>query len=176
MERFFRNYDFRNKVVLDLGPGHYDFCELARERGAIPYAIELDESVVKLGQYKKFEVTQANLTDPNVYDAFTGKVDLLFCRGSINCEWFQHKSDHINYLGKMLSVLKSNGSAWVSPCNEPANAPNYKQNLEIQLNEFKKFDFHTIKTHKIQAYVYGIWSDNPKLIYTKNLKYHKFPW
>lgn len=176
MERFFKHYDFNGKVILDLGPGHYDFCELARSKGAIPYAIELDESVVELGKYKKIEVIEGNLIDPKIYESFNGKIDLLFCRGSINSEWFHNKKEHINYLEKMLAVLKDNGSAWISPCNESASSPNYKENLEIQMNVFNRFDFHTIKTHKIQAYFYGIWSDNPKLIYTKNLKYHKFPW
>lgn len=176
INRYFKHYDFQNKVVLDLGPGHYDFCELARKKGAVPFAIELDESVVKLGQYKNIDVKKANLTDPMVYESYNGKVDLLFCRGSINCEWFKNSEKHIDYLEKMLAVLKDDGSAWISPCNEPVTSPMYKQNLKIQMSFFEKNGFETIKTHKFQAYTYGIWSDNPKLIYTKNLKYHKFPW
>ena len=176
MSRFFKNYDFKEKVILDLGPGHYDFCELARDKGAIPFAIELDESVVKLGKYRKIEVLKGNLTDPKVYESFKGKVDLLFCRGSINCGWFKDGNEHEQYLIQMLSVLKENGSAWISPCNEPATSPYYQSSLETQLEVFDKHNFFTFKTHKVQAYLYGIWSDNPKLIYTKNLNYHKLPW
>lgn len=174
--RFFKNYDFKDKVILDLGPGQYDFCELVRQKGAIPYAIELDESVVRLGQYKKIEVLKGNLTDTKVYESFKGKIDLLFCRGSINCSWFKDKNEHEEYLNNMLSVLKENGSAWISPCNEPATAPFYQNCLETQLEFFERNNFYTFKTHKVQAYMYGIWSDNPKLIYTQNLNYHKLPW
>jgi cyclopropane fatty-acyl-phospholipid synthase-like methyltransferase len=176
MKRFFKHYDFQNKTILDIGPGHYDFCELARNRGATPFAIELDESVVKLGQHRKIEVLKGNLINPKVYESFTGKIDLLFCRGSINCKWFIDKNEHENYLRSMLSVLKDNGSAWISPCNEPTTSDHYKSCLETQMQFLKSANFHPVRMHKFSAYYYGIWSDNPKLIYIKNLEYHKFPW
>jgi hypothetical protein len=176
MSRFFKNYDFQDKVILDLGPGHYDFCELARQKGADSHAIELDECVVRLGQYKKFKVIKGNLINPSVFDSFEGKVDLLFCRGSINCTWFNDNYEQEKYIEKMLSTLKFNGSAWISPCNESDSLSHYQSSLKTQMDVFEKLNFHTFKLHKVQAYMYGIWSDNPKLIYTKNLKYHKFPW
>lgn len=176
ISRFFKNYDFNQKVILDLGPGHYDFCDLARSKGAIPYSIELDECVVRLGRYKKIEVLHGDLVDPNIYDEFKGKVDLLFCRGSINCGWFNDENEHTIYLEKMLSVLKENGSAWISPCNASESFLQYREMLDIQMKIFTKNNFYTLNTNKLQSYLYGIWSDTPRIIYTKNLKYHKFPW
>ncbi|MFY7964201.1 MAG: class I SAM-dependent methyltransferase [Chitinophagaceae bacterium] len=176
INRFFASYDFSNKAVLDIGPGHYDFCELARNKGAIPFAIELDDAVIELGKYKKIEVVKGNLSDVNVFEEFKGKIDLLFCRGSINCCWFSNEKEQQNYIQSMLKVLKPNGSAWISPCNEPINSDANKDSLKAQLQTFKENGFYTLKSHKLQAYWYGIWSDNPKLIYTKNLRYHKLPW
>ena len=176
IERFFKKYNFNGKTVLDIGPGHYDFCEITRDAGAKNVAIELDECVIKLGEYKNFKVIKADLRDPNCYEQFKGEIDFLFCRGSINIGWFNNNDKHQNYINKMLSVLKQDASVWVSPCNEPINSPSYFEQLNIQINAFKENGFDVTRMNKFQAWRYGIWSDEPKIIFTKNLIFKKYPW
>jgi hypothetical protein len=163
-----------------LGPGHYDFCELVREKGASPFAIELDDAVIKLGELKNINVIKGNLTDNIVYESFKNKIDGLFCRGSINACWFINKpEEQEKYIDSMLSVLNENGFAWISPCNEGGNditLLEYNEVVQKQIELFENKGFRVLKINKIQAYRYGIWSSKPKLIYTKNLKYINFPW
>jgi hypothetical protein len=179
ISRFFNDYSFKSKKLLDLGPGHYDFGELTRLNGAITDAIELDPTVIKLGEFKKMKVICGNLSDKDIFKELNSQYDLLFCRGSINACWFlNEETKHRNYLESLLSVLKLDGAAWISPCNEaPGQSPtDYVAAVEFQIQFFKKHGYKVIRCNPFQARWYGIWSDKPPLIFTKNLKYSTLPW
>ncbi len=180
LKRFFKNVNFKNKVVLDLGPGHYDFGELVRPLGARVINLELDPAVIELGRHKGFEVMEADLKDPSIYSNLPAKIDVLFCRGSINAGWFPHDATaHRNYLENMIGCMSENSVAWVSPCNAPINnlsTEAFLKSVSEQAAIFKKNGFVKFSSNKWQCRQYGIWSTPPRLIYTKNLSYHQFPW
>lgn len=178
INRFFRNYSFSNKTLMDLGPGQYDFGELVREKGGDVHAIELDPVVVELGQYKKMNVIKGDLSDKSIFNPLSNTYDVLFCRGSINAGWFlNNEKAHHEYLDSLLSILKQDGTAWISPCNEAPGKPyeDYKKAVDFQISFFKSNGYRVIKCNEYQARRYGIWSETPKLIFTKNLKYLKLP-
>ena len=172
---FYKKVDFNNKNYLDLGPGHYDFGELLKLNGGITTSIELDPAVIRLGELKGLPVIEGNLSDIDVYNSLKGKFDGLFCRGSINARHFTERDDHRRYLESMLATVKSDGTFWVSPCNDPMGGAKSDELLEgcikIQMDFFKEKGFDTIFCTTEMINQYGIWSSKPQLIYTKNLKY-----
>lgn len=177
---FFAGTDVRGLRLLDLGPGHYDFGELMRLRGAEVEAIELDPAVVRLGAMKGMTVYAGDLTDPSVYAQLAARFDGIFCRGSINANWFIHdEAAHIAYLDALLTTMKGDGPSWISPCNEPKEPgdPRFARAVAVQVEYFRRRGFRVHKCDRYESNEYGIWSAEPWLIYTKNLSYvHAKPW
>ena len=60
---FLENVKFECSILLDLGPGQFDFVVLAKQRGALTYGIDNDPDVIELGQYKGFPVRYGNIKD-----------------------------------------------------------------------------------------------------------------
>lgn len=54
LEDFLPLKSLKDQLILDLGPGQFDFGVVARERGAEVMAIDNDPAVVELGRYKGF--------------------------------------------------------------------------------------------------------------------------
>jgi hypothetical protein len=179
INRFFSDYSFKSKRILDLGPGHYDFGELTRLKGAITDAIELDSAVIKLGEFKNMKVIVGNLSNPDIFKDLSSQYDLLFCRGSINACWFiNDETKHRNYLESLVSVLRTDGASWISPCNEAPGQSRkaYEDAVQFQMQFFKQHNYEVIRCNSFQSRWYGIWSDKPPLIFTKNLNYSNMPW
>src|SRR4051812_21247877 len=70
---------FDGKRLLDLGPGHYDFGEVARQHGAIVSGLDNDPAVIALGEHRGYEAYELNLQDLTP-DMFPSPFDALFCR------------------------------------------------------------------------------------------------
>lgn len=58
---FMSGLDLNGHRVLELGPGHYGFCEALRLRGGKPEAVELDPPVAELGRRRGFVVHTGDL-------------------------------------------------------------------------------------------------------------------
>ena len=119
IDDFFDHQHFSGKVVLDLGPGQYDFNELARKRGAKGYAMDFDPAVIHLGQYKGFEIVEGDLRAIS-FGTFGHLFDGIFCRGSINAFWFAKNLDRLQLIARRwlgiysslewsVSIFKFNG-------------------------------------------------------------------
>lgn len=168
---FFLNENFNDKIFLDLGPGQYDFGVLAKERGAKQvYAIDNDEAVIELGQYKNFNVKFGDLKKLN-YDLFSSKFDGVFCKFSINALWHDNSSFYYN----LERMLTNKGWAWLAPWNGKKknsilNKADVARLLDLQVNEFKKRDFEVFilnEEHQIKYGVHGHVENN--ILITKNL-------
>ena len=84
---FLEGVDFAGSVFLDLGPGQYDFAEMAKQRGAITHGIDNDSAVVELGRYKPFPVRHGELKQLKASD-YDIRFDGIFCKYSINAFCF----------------------------------------------------------------------------------------
>lgn len=174
---FFKDYNFDQKNILDLGPGHYDLGEIIKIKGGETTSIELDPAVIKLGQLKKMKVIEGNLTDPKVFANLTHSFDGLFNRGSFNARNFKNNIEHKKYLESMISAVKPSGVFWLAPCNDPIVDSTsgqdiyFKDCVEFQISFFKKNGFEIIECPPAFIKEFGIWSSKPNLIYTKNLNY-----
>lgn len=168
---FFLNIDFNGKLYLDLGPGQYDFGVLAKTKGAKEiYAIDNDEAVIELGNYKKFNVKFADLKNLN-FNLFNIKFDGIFCKFSINALWYKDISFYDNF----EKMLNNKGWVWLAPWNGIGKKSDLKseeiyQRLNFQIDQFKSrnFDIFLLDSeYQIKYGVHGIVENN--ILITKNL-------
>jgi hypothetical protein len=176
---FFKNLNISGQRVLELGPGHYEFCEIIRERGAIAEAVELDPPVIELGLRRKFRVWPGNLTQlPSL--RITGKFDGLFCKGSNNPFWFYGDEEKLRtYIGAMVHLVKPNGWLWIvsSPdCKPILTSTQVIQWLEIEAKIYRELGFtEWVVPHKAIASYYGICFTHPRLaVFTLGLPPHSW--
>ena len=143
----------QGKRLLDLGPGQWDFAELARERGAQSITgIDNDEAVVELGLYKGFDAVLGDLRD---LDAALGPFDGVFCKFSINAFWAATDEDAAAY-ARSVAVL--GGWAWIAPWNgAPASfTGDVERRLAAQTEGFASCGFEVIQLSDEQTQRYGV--------------------
>lgn len=111
---------FQDAAILDIGPGHWDFLDIARSRGARrTMGIDFDPAVCRLGEMRGHDVAQADLRKgwPLGGDRFDG----IFCRASINIYWFDEAS-LADFLGAMAAAAGPEGWIWIVPWNNPPSS------------------------------------------------------
>ena len=114
---FLGKIKFDGKVLLDLGPGQYDFGEIARARGALVHGIDNDPAVIELGRYKSFPVISDRLQDIKAVN-FDTPFDGVFCKLSINAFWFHDDAlNHEGHIDEIVKLIKPGGWAWIAPWN-----------------------------------------------------------
>src|SRR5436190_1963179 len=129
---------FANCRLLDLGPGHFDFCDVARAGGASVVGIDNDPAVVTLGKHRGIEAHELNIEDIGP-DSLGGAFDALFCRWSFNAMWFaDDDARHLAWAGRLAAMLARDGWAWLAPWNYLATGSEltrrrYLEVLQVQL-------------------------------------------
>jgi len=176
---FFKDRDVNGQRVLELGPGHYEFCETIRQRGAKAEAVELDPPVIELGLRRKFRVWPGNLTQlPSL--TIYGKFDGLFCKGSNNPFWFYGNEKTLRtYIVAMVNLVKPNGWLWIvsSPdCSPTLTSTQVIQWLEIEARIYRELGFtEWVIPHKVIASYYGICFTHSRLaVFTLGLPPHSW--
>lgn len=170
---FFPNVVFEGKKFLELGPGHWDFAELARERGATTNGVDNDPAVVSLGKYKGFPVREANLEYIQAAD-YEHRFDGLFCKFSCNAFSFHGNQTKLTNRGSELAdLLNPNGWAWVAPWNGPPaglGGQKIQKILTLEIESFKKAGFIAIELSKADSLHYGVSGiTENRPLYIKNL-------
>jgi len=151
---------FKKAVLLDLGPGQYDFGELARKKGAATYGIDNDPAVIELGQYKGFPVVHGDINDIRG-EEFDTKFDGIFCKYSINAFWFTDDAEHEKHIRNITTMIKPGGWAWIAPWNgvtknESLTEHDIRRILSVQVKAFKSAGFEAVDlTDELSKY-YGV--------------------
>ena len=85
------------KTVLDIGPGTADSLDVAKDMGAsVTSFVEEEPFFVRFAELKGHSGITTNYTFKPFFDeSMKGKFDLVYTKGSINCEW-------VNQQNKML--------------------------------------------------------------------------
>jgi 2-polyprenyl-3-methyl-5-hydroxy-6-metoxy-1,4-benzoquinol methylase len=172
---FLKDVHFKNTILLDLGPGQYDFGVLARDRGATVFAIDYDPAVVELGQHKGFSAKMGNLENIRAED-FDVLFDGIFCKYSIDAFWFDDEKDHENHIKELVKLIKRGGWAWIAPWNGAYKDKNLSHEdvdkaLSVQTKVFKKEGFTALElTEELSKYygVHGITAN--RALFILNLK------
>jgi len=91
------NIDFKNKTVIDFGPGNAESIIVAKERGASKcYFVDNDPIIFRFVELLGFD---GYYSDYRIDKAPIKKVDYLFAKGSINSdEWTFNKMDINGFL------------------------------------------------------------------------------
>lgn len=173
---FFSGVDFKDKSVIDLGPGHYDFGLLAMKRGAVQVAaIDNDPAVLALGRYRNYNVVDAKLQDVKL-EWFKEPFDLVFCKFSINCFWFWDDEAQLRgHIDHVTSLVKAGGSSWIAPWNGLPKSIELSQAqiekiLSIQRDAFLSNGFKVAELTVQQAARYGVTGAVANhALFTKNL-------
>lgn len=153
--------DLEKKLLLDLGPGQFDFAEIARPKGAIVHSIDNDPSVIELGEYKGLNVKLDNLKKlPKIKYDF--KFDAVFCKYSINAFWFHDNDDrHREYIESINNLMNEDGFAWIAPWNGVPKKTQLsdieiQRVLALQADLFKEYGFTGINLTKKLTRRYGV--------------------
>jgi SAM-dependent methyltransferase len=179
IDDFFPGVDFRGKRVLELGPGHFEFCEEIARRGGRAEAVELDPSVIELGRRRGFRVWPGNLLHlPTL--PIDGGVDGLFCKGSNNPFWFQGDEKALRtYIETMVRLVKPTGWIWVVSCpftRTNTSAEEFARWLEVEAAIYRSLGFKEwVPPHRAVASYYAISFEHPRLaVFTRNLSPHRW--
>lgn len=158
---FLSNVVFEGTRVLDLGPGQYDFAELANARGAVTEGIDKDEAVVELGEYRGLPVRRGDLKNLRAAD-FEGKFDGIFCKFSINAFWLGDEEEaQLAYAEEVDALLAPDGWGWIAPWNgvpkrEPVDADRVRRTLIHQATAFHKIGFVGFDLSEPLSKLYGV--------------------
>jgi hypothetical protein len=160
--------------IIELGPGHYEFCEAIEQRGGTAEAVELDPAVAELGRRRGFVVHTGNLRDlPKL--SVAGPYDGLFSKGSTNPFWFIGDVVALrSYIESIVKLVKPAGWHWIVSCPW-TQAPLSNAEMKAWLSEeeaiFKQFGFSSwdVPSRAIGAF-YGISYCEPRLtVYWRGL-------
>ena len=156
---FFAQHEFNDELVMDLGPGQYDFAVRVRERGGTVHNIDNDPAVLELGRYLGFEVFDENLNRFAV-DGYRGRYDGLFCKFAVNAFWFDDLVDLESHVRVLDSMIKPSGWGWVGPWNgagkRPFTAEQLQTFLTAQAECFMQCGWSAYRLDKVQATYYGL--------------------
>lgn len=178
-ERIFADFlmplDLHSRRLLDLGPGQFDFGELARGLGAEVRCIDNDPAVVELGAYKGFEVKLANLKDLSALD-LGGPFDGVFCKFSVNAFWFNSRLDLVeSYIDALHALMGPEAWGWIAPWNGAPKKADLgpkavERVLERQGRAFKACGFQGYDLSESLSRHYGIHGATAnRALFVKNL-------
>jgi hypothetical protein len=157
---FFPGVELGGKRILELGPGHYEFCDAVRSRGATAEAIELDPPVAEIGRRHGHVVHQHDLRR---LDSFSpaAPYDGLFGKGSNNPFWVYPDETALEaYILKLRSLVRPGGWIWIVSCPYTAlelAPPAFDAWLDLERRLYLRHGFRAwTVTDSIQGGFYGI--------------------
>lgn len=162
-ERIFADFlpdvRFEGARLLDIGPGQYDFGEMARARGAEVFNIDKDPAVVELGRYKGFPVIEAGIKKIS-RDQFPCLLDGVFCKFSINAFWLPGDAQ-LAHIDEICSMLQPEGWGWIAPWNgvpknQQLDRGRVQEILARQADGFRRHGFEGLELTPEQSLYYGV--------------------
>lgn len=170
-ETFLSEVDLDGKKVLDLGPGHFHFGELARARGATVHSVEKNPEMVALGLHKGFRVFEGDirdvsgLTEGNRYDG-------VFCKYSFSALWYDDREALFGFAEQLKEVFSPDGWGWFAPWNGGARlVSDLATNLlGWQIEAFESHGFAATELTEAEAKRFGVHGfTGNRILFTKNL-------
>jgi len=173
-EDFLNSAAFENKRLLDLGPGQFDFGELAKLRGAEVIAIERDPALVRLGKHKGFHTIEGDLKHQSSFDQ-AQRFDGLFCKFSINAYWAASVEAAVAYVHMITEGLAPDGWSWIAPWNGIPNPERFSSDQaaalqQTQIEAFQSLGFNYQELTDEESRYYGVHGKTTNCpLFTRNL-------
>lgn len=113
---FFRDMNLKGHTALELGAGHYEFCELLRDRGVAMSAMELDPPIGELGRRRGFSIFMHDIRELPTFVP-SSQFEGLICKGSNNPFWFYgDRAGLETFTDSLTKLVKPGGWSWVVSC------------------------------------------------------------
>jgi len=132
---FFPGLSFAGKSILELGAGHYEFCEILRRLGATVSAIELDPPIAELGRRRGFGIHMHNIRELASFSS-PHRFDGLLCKGSNNPFWFYRDRAALEtFTDALTGLVNPGGWVWAVSCpwtKEEVSRPKFNAWLEVE--------------------------------------------
>jgi hypothetical protein len=145
------------KRVLDLGPGHYQFAELARNLGAMVTVIEHDAALAELGRHKNFNVLEGDIKNSGAL-LQSEKYHGVFCKFSFSAYWFTTRSAQFGFAKSVRNAIEDGGWAWLAPWNGGLRmtSENGSDPLEWQREAFESVGFSSVELSLAESKRFGV--------------------
>jgi len=150
-------FDFKDKDVLDIGPGQLDFLDIAKKNGSkTTVGIDFDPAIKELGKVRGHEICVVDLRQD--WPFHDRQFDLIFCRGSINCFWYTTEERLNSFLNCLSSSLRPGGHLWIAPWNKPgAGREDYTETVDRLVFAWAEANEITVQTPEKDIFPrYGI--------------------
>ena len=170
ISRHFKKKLFKNKKILELGPGSYAFSLTAKNMGAEVHVVEKIENFCQIGKNLKFKV-YCNDFNKNLEFLKTNFYDGIFIKGTFGSKARDSFDNYKKKIYNLLSKLKNNGWIFYSPWNDFDDFDTNTKNKKYE--EQKKFlisiglNYHEYDETFKKRYCLNY--KGSKYIYTKNL-------
>ena len=157
---FFQNLTLSGSYV-DLGPGQFDFGELARQQGGTCLGVDFDPAVIELGQYKGFRTRQLNLKTLPL-QTWEEEFDGVFNKFALNAYWAGNNTKAQEEMAQAIDALVlETGWAWIAPWNGVPKAQELSkreisQIIGKQQAAFEERGCSSITLSAEQAKYYGV--------------------
>jgi len=161
------------KSVLDLGPGHYQFAELARDLGAIVSVVEHDAALAELGRHKNFNVFEGDIKNSGALlqgEKYHG----VFCKFSFSAYWFTTRSAQLSFAKSVKDVIEDGGWAWLAPWNGGLGmtSEHGSDPLEWQREAFESVGFSSVELSLAESKRFGVHGfTGNRILFTFGLDY-----
>jgi len=176
---FLAGISLKGSVVLELGPGHFEFCDFVRARGGAAAVVELDPAIAAIGRRRGYEVFIKDLRELGSFEP--GKrFDGLFCKGSNNPFWFYKDEGALRaYIERFVRLTEPRGWVWVASCpytSQPTTPAEFAGWLDVERRIYRELGFQEwpIPWRAIGG-MYGISIPCDGLsVFTRNLPPHRW--
>ncbi len=111
-----RSAGFAGQLLVDLGPGQFDFARIIRDFGGDCENIDYDPAVIELGEYLGFTCINMDMKQLDAIEQ-RSRYDGVFCKFSISAFWFTTADDTMHFVRELDSFLKPEGWGWIAPWN-----------------------------------------------------------
>jgi hypothetical protein len=151
---------FAGADLIDLGPGQFDFGEMARARGATRIVgFDTDPAVVELGRHKGFEVVEGRLQQLRAAD-YPGGFHGVFCKFSINAFWATSLEEVRAHATEVARLVRPDGWSWIAPWNgvkeDQRTADEIASYLAAQVACFREHGYDAIELGDELSRYYGV--------------------
>ncbi len=176
---FLRMRDFNGQSLLELGPGHYEFCEYVRARGARATVVEVDGAIAELGRRRGHAVLTHDLRELPALST-SARFDGLFGRGSTNPFWFHGDTAALErYTESLVQLTAPGGWIWIVSCPfalTDIGTTDFAAWLSVERRIYREFGFNEWEVGwTALGAVYGISVPCDGLrVYTRNLPPHRW--
>lgn len=166
---------FRNKRIVELGPGHYAFALLARHLGAEVVCVDREPIFVQLGKYFGFEMLEMEIEQLSS-EAIGGRAQGLWMKGAFNACRYQEDEQIVDLAQRISDLVVEDGWGWLVTANKADGIVAEKgqdfveHRIELQRTALERLGWDAAPIVEPDRKRYGINYQNARYLFTRGLK------